>query len=261
MAYSGTQNIIDILGGANKISVGTSGTADISAATIELFISKADAYIDYKLMPIYGTNGFGTSSLGTRGVPSIVKSISEDIAAYYVISSLSTPLKIEENDFAKQLWDRANGILGTLATGNITLPGYSVDENNLPASNIMTFDVFDEIVTMTGTDVIDLSYAKVVAGSERVHGTTIDGTRVYTKGEAYQIYYWNDKTSGLNYGKIRRLATGGATGTITDGQDISIDYKVWNANVFSSPDKEVWGDPQARAYDREEPNKWRFGNG
>ncbi len=235
--YSVQQDVETVLGGTSKITVGTNGTNMTNETIIGSFILKADVFIDAKLNQLYGTQGFGTSVNGTRGVPAIVKSISEDLAASYVIDSLIIPNKTTWSDYGKVLKDRAEDLLKQIATGELVLVGYTPEETAMPQASDFSFDSTDEVVSMSGTTLIQLNWQKVMAFSEVVTGTTLDGTRVYTRGSDYNIYYYDDPASGTNAGHIRRLDTG----SIGDGQDIKIRYKVFKDANFGVRDKRLWG--------------------
>ena len=237
MSYSGTSDVINSIGGTKNINVGTAGTCDINTAYIETMITKADVLIDVHTDRIYGTNHFGTNQYGTRGVPSVIKSISEDLAGYYVLDSLSSDVQNKVSTFGSRLKDRAMELLNQIAIGDIILTGYTPETTILPIASDFSFDVFDEIVTLSGTALTNLKWQKIIAYSEKVMGTALDGTLTYTRDIDYKFYYWDDRTSGENYGKIRRLSTG----SVVSGQDVKVSYKVYKDNNFGLRDARAWG--------------------
>lgn len=234
--YSGTTNIIDILGGTKRITVG-SGTNMITTNTIEYMIQKADALIDGYLNNIYGTTGFGTSSSGTRGLPALIKSVSEDLASAYTIDSITVPVENSLVDYGTRLQSRAMSTLEKILSGEIILTGYAPGETAIPQGGDYDFTVYDEVKTMSGTSLINMAWQKIVPYSEKVMGTALDGTLTYTRNVDYKMYYWDDTDSGLNYGKIRRLSTG----SITAGQDVKVTYNVYKDSVFGIRDARAMG--------------------
>ena len=110
MKYCGTLDVVRVLGGTRRFSVGTHGTNMTDNPIIEDMIAKASAVIDYELSPIYGTQGFGTSASGTRGLPDIIKSITEDFAGYYLVSAMGVPVKTDLGNYGKELKEILPGI-------------------------------------------------------------------------------------------------------------------------------------------------------
>lgn len=237
MSYSGTLDVLNILGGTGKVSVGTSGTCITSTNIIENFITKADVLIDSKLYQMYGTQGFGTSASGTRGLPALVKSISEDIASYYLVESFSSPARGQFAEYGQRLHDRAMGLLDQIMAGEVILAGYSPDTIAMPTSSDLSFDVNEEVVTLSGTSLTNLAWKKVIAHSEVVMNNTLDGTVVYTRDTDYKMYYYDNGVNDSTTGMIRRLATG----SLTDGQSVKVTYKVWKDANFGIRDARVYG--------------------
>ena len=97
--------------------------------------------------------------------------------------------------------------------------------------------MYDEVVTLSGTALTDLAWRKVVPYSEDVKINVLDGTTTYTRDTYYKMYYFNDRTSGTNFGKIRRLASG----SITDGQQVKVTYNVYKEHVFGIVDRQAMG--------------------
>ena len=121
---------------------------------------------------------------------------------------------------------------------SIIIPTYTIEDTALPKASDLSFKVYAEEVTMSGTTLQNLNYVRVIPGSVRVTGTAIDGTLVYTRSTDYEVYEWDTLSGGNNYGQIRRLSAG----SITDGQIVNVDYEVWNDHVFlSGGDKLLWG--------------------
>lgn len=247
MAYSGTQNIIDILGGTKRISVG-SGTNMILASTIEYMITKADSLIDGYLNNIYGTNGFGTSANGTRGVPALIKSVSEDLGGAYTIDSITVPIDNSLVSYGTRLQTRAMSVLEKILSGELMLTGYAPEQTGVPQGSDFDFPVYDELITLTGTNMIEMTWQKVLPYSEKVMGTALDGTRVYLRDTDYKMYFWNDVESGENYGNIRRISTG----SITAGQDVKVSYRVYKDPVFGIRDARVSGETDSGLGQRQE---------
>jgi hypothetical protein len=236
MSYVGTNDVINIFGGTKRITVG-SGTNMVTTALIESNILKADALIDGYLNNIYGTSGFGTSASGTRGVPALIKSISEDISAAYTIDSVTLPIENSLVDYGTRLMVRAMSTLEKILAGEIILTGYSAEETAIPQGGDYDFTVYDELVSLSGTELVNLSWRKVVPYSEDVKENVLDGTTVYTRDTDYKMYYFNDRTSGTNFGKIRRLATG----SITNNQQVKVTYNVYKEHVFGIVDRQAMG--------------------
>jgi hypothetical protein len=236
MSYSGTSDVINIFGGTKRITVG-SGTNMVTTALIESNITKADALIDGYLNNIYGTSGFGTSVNGTRGVPALIKSISEDISASYTIDSVTVPIENTLVDYGTRLMVRAMSTLEKILAGEIILTGYTPEETAIPQGSDYDFTVYDELVTLSGTALTNLVWQKVVPYSEDVMENVLDGTTVYTRDTDYKMYYFNDRTSGTNFGKIRRLPSG----SITDGQQVKVTYNVYKEHVFGIRDARAMG--------------------
>lgn len=218
--YSATTDIINVLGGTNtRFSVGTGGTNSIRSTIIEYFIGRADNIIDLKTEPIYGTQHFGTSDNGTRGLPQTIRDISADLGAYYTIRGLPVDLRNQLVDLSKKLKEDAYNLLDDLANGKILIPGYSVGDSNIPKTSDYTVTIYDECITLDGTATSALEYQKILKYSERVHGTALDSTTVYTRDVDYKIYYYPE--DGDNAGYLRRYGT-----TIPDGSDVLVDYTV-----------------------------------
>lgn len=234
--YSGTNDVINIFGGTKRITVGA-GTFMVTTALIENMINKADALIDGYLNNIYGTQGFGTSVNGTRGVPALIKSVSEDLAAAYTIDAVTMPIENTLVDYGTRLQVRAMTTLQQILAGEIILTGYSAEETAIPAGSDFDFVVYDELVTLSGTELTNLVWQKVVPYSEDVKINVLDGTTTYTRDTDYKMYYFNDRTSGTNFGKIRRLSTG----SITDGQQVRVTYNVYKDPVFGIRDARMMG--------------------
>ena len=233
--YSGTQDILNILGGTRIISVGTAITAITTTETIEYFIQKADALIDAKVANLYGTSAFGTSSGGTHGVPEIIKSISADLASWYLVDAISMPNKNSYYEYGSRLFSRASDLLSQVSNGELLLNGYSKQEASMPVASDYTFDQI-EYITLSGTNLVKLAWDKVIQYSEVVSGTAIDGTTNYTRDVDYKMYYYDDVVNQNIAGNIRRIGT-----TIADGQDVKIRYKVIKDPVFGIRDSRVWG--------------------
>jgi len=236
--YSGTQDVINVLGGTKSLSVGN-GTHIIAGATIEYFINKADVLIDSEVSGIYGSYCFGTTAYGTKGVPGLITSISADLAGWYVADSITTPNKSTYYEYGVRLHDRAMELLGQVKDGSLILTGYTKEEIGIPLSTDYTFD-YNETVTLTGTTLVKLAYDKIVGFSDVVSGTLIDDTTVYVRDVDYKVYYFDDPATKTNMGNIRRIGT-----TITDGQDVAIRYKVISDPVFGRNDSRVWGQVDA----------------
>ena len=218
--YSGTLDVINVLSGTNsRFSVGTAGSCSINSSVIEYFIGRADNIIDLRTEPIYGTQHFGTGAYGTRGLPQTIRDISADLAGYYTIRALPVSLRNELEDLKKTLKEDAYNLLDSLSKGEILIPGYSIGNSNIPKTSDYTFNIYDECVTLTGTQTSALAYQKVLKYSERVHGTALDSTTVYTRDVDYKIYYYPE--DGDNAGYIRRFGT-----TIPAGSDVLVDYVV-----------------------------------
>ena len=120
MSYSGTGDIINRWNGTRRITVGA-GTFMITTNVIEAMITKADAIIDVYTSNIYGTTGFGTNVYGTKSVPPIIKSISEDLAAAYCIDGLVIPVEDELLSYGTRLEERAMGLLEKISAGELPL--------------------------------------------------------------------------------------------------------------------------------------------
>jgi len=241
MGYSGTQDIIFTLGGTNsRFSVGTTGTHALAGTMIDFFIQKADNLINFRTEGIYGTSHFGTSSSGTRGLPAIIKDISTDLASYYVIRSLPMDLRNQLVDMAKRLKDDVFNVLDSVADGSEAIPGYAVGDSGIPSASDLFVKVYDESVVMTGTELQGLEHDKVIKGSERVHGTSLDGTTVYTKDTDYKIYYFEDALNGGAVGNIRRIGT-----TIADGQTVLVDYSYYPDHSLIGRPEDIMGQSDA----------------
>lgn len=239
MAYSSVADIIRVLGGTKRVDFSLSGTsAGIGTSDIGTFISYVDAEIDWKLAHLYGTRGFGTSSNGTRGLPTLITRISAYLTASDVVDTLYVSVEPDQYTWGERLREKANKLLDELASGNKIIAGFVETDFGIPRSNQLFRDVYDDAIKLSGTTLTELSFAKVVKFSERVTGTAIDGTTVYARGVDYNVYYYGDRDSGTMFGNIRRLSAG----AIADGQDVSVDYKIYNDHIFKDDDdRKMWG--------------------
>lgn len=241
--YTGTENVVFLLGGTNtRFSIGTAGSCSLVGTLIDHAIWKADILIDVKTTPLYGTQHFGTNANGTRGLPDLIKSVSEDLAAYYTIRGMPKNLRSELMDLGESLYKSGMNLLDSIADGSIQISDYQLGDTGQPQTTDLFVDIIGEVITMDGTDTIDLDNQKVKKFSERVTGTAIDGTFLYIRDTDYKIYYWDDKASGTWAGYIRRM--GG--GSITDGQDVKIDYTYWKDHPLYEQGKRIYGQGDAK---------------
>jgi hypothetical protein len=235
--YSGTQDCINVLGGTKSISVG-SGTCITTTTVIEYFINKADVLIDSNVSNLYGSYAFGTSAYGTKGVPGLITSISADLSAWYLTDSITTPNKSTYFEYGVRLHDRAMELLNQISDGSLVLTGYTKQEGGLPVASDYTFDN-SEVITLSGTNLTDLQYEKVIEFSEVVTGTSLDDTTAYVRDVDYKMYYYDNPATLDNAGQIR------AIGTNLIDMPVKIRYKVIHDPVFGRNDCRVWGQVDA----------------
>src|SRR3990167_7900588 len=172
MSYTTPNDVIRIIGGTRRVDFGTSATSSgLGTADIGTFVLEADALIDFELAHIYGTAGFGTSTYGTRGLPTIIKRISTFLAASDTVTALFTSTQPEQYTWGDRLRKIGDDLLKELSSGQKILAGFVINDFGIPRSNQLYRDVYDNIITMGGTNLIELAFAKVVKFSERVTGT------------------------------------------------------------------------------------------
>ena len=234
--YSGTQDVIDSIGGTKNYSIGTAGSCDMDFNYLNRMIQRADDIIDSSLSDIYGSYAFGTSAYGTYAVPNMIKGISGDLAGWLVIDNLAREISASEAAKGKRLYDRAMGFLEKISKQEMNIPGWEQSNAYIPKSSTLLFNV-EETIQLNGTLLTKLAWEKVMYQSGIVMNTTLDGTITYTADVDYKIYYYDERiTGGTNAGYIRRLGT-----TITDGQFVRVLYQVKKEPVFSIRDARLYG--------------------
>ena len=232
--YCGTNDVALRVGGTrSRLSIGTGGTAAIHPDAIGSFIIESSDYIDFLLSDRYGTFGWGTNAGGTKEVPSIIKQITSYFAAAKAIESLEMTVAPNKSEWTEALEKKAMSMLQPLIDGEKVIPGSTASETDhlLPKASDFVKFVKAEKVTLSGTTLVNLQFKKMLSKSEKVYGTVLDAGTLYVKGTDYQVYYYDQGTTGDIYGAIRRLGTS----AIADGQDVFIDYYVHADSLFPQP--------------------------
>jgi hypothetical protein len=239
--YIGTDYVTDLV--ADRFSFGTNGNNIMTVNQGTKMIQRAQELIDFKLQPIYGTFSplFGTNGMGTLEVPPIIQQICGYMTAGLCIynSSLHT---IESNRiWGTDLYMHGWSLLESLINGEAEAVPFAgtLSGAQSPKSGNEFTKVKGEVVIMSGTSLLPLNYEALVYGSEKVYSTS-DGTspQVYRKGADYDVFYFGEDLTGTNGGRIRRISNG----SISDGQNVRIDYSFYNSPIFRLNDYPKWGE-------------------
>jgi hypothetical protein len=233
--------VTDLVG--DRFSFGTSGNNYITENQGTKLIQRAMELIDFKLQNVYGTTSplFGTNSLGTSIVPPIIQQICGYMTAGLCIYNTSLHTIESNREWGTNMYMHGFSLLENLITGEAEAVPFNgtLSGGQSPASGGEYTKVRGEVVHMSGTNLHALNYMSVIYGSEKVYAVN-DGTspQVFRRGSDYELFYFNEDLTGTNSGRIRRMSTG----SITDGDNVRIDYTYINSPYFAVNDNLKWGE-------------------
>lgn len=117
-----------------------SSAAEMSSAAITREIVRAQAEVDGHLLDRYAV------PFADASVPTLVKSITEDIAAYLATLTHRRAGRLDENDVIWLRYSRASALLERLGSGAMDLGGSTAGASDTDpvVINQREFDLFDE---------------------------------------------------------------------------------------------------------------------
>jgi len=241
MGYIGTSDLESFF--ANEYTFGTSGTNICTPAQAELNITRASAFIDWKLSNLYGTIRpiFGTNAYGTTNCPDEIRFICADIAMSTILENRSLYINSRQGDFGTMLYQRAMDWLDALSMGENGLlspfSGTITGASGLPIASGNTVKIYGEVLTLNGTEFTGLKN-KEITGAVTVYGTQDIGYPTYTVVSDYEVFKYGDTGAGTNYGMIRTHGTG----SLTSGATVRVDYSYYPSKTFTLNDYLKWGE-------------------
>jgi len=241
MGYIGTTDLENFF--ANEYTFGTSGTNICTPLQAELNITRASAFIDWKLSNIYGTVRplFGTNTYGTLSVPDEIRFICADIAMSTILENRSLYINSRQGDFGTMLYQRAMDWLDALSMGENGLlspfSGTIEGASGLPMASGAVVKIYGEIVTLDGTAFTPL-YNRKITGAVVIYGTQDIGYSTYGLNTDFEVLKYGDTGAGTNYGMIRTHGTG----SLGSGATVRVDYSYYPSKTFTLNDYLKWGE-------------------